>query len=267
MKCFYLTMLFLLTAVYASAQSSDATFVRIDFNQNPWNLPVSIPNRDTAPNDGWGVSWSKLDDETGSLYDTYTFDWQVSEGEIIQVVLTPSNYKSGAHDNAMVYTRDLEKEDEPFCTMLWTYQGSQLTFKAPKSMWFEKVAFETYRGWASGGLYSDEKNTNYQHVWGKDSVKVRPYYDNNGNVDYTADCWSGDSVEWSLPECTSATRFHYIDIWLLPRNTTGISNVSTSNAKAGDVLTLDGMLVRRNGKLEGLRKGVYIVDGKKRVIK
>ena len=51
-------------------------------------------------------------------------------------------------------------------------------------MWFEKVAFETYRGWASGGLYSDEINTNHQHVWGKDSVKVRNRYDNKGNIDF-----------------------------------------------------------------------------------
>lgn len=265
MKKFYFTLLLALTAVCASAQSADAIHIKFDFNQNPWNLPVSIPNRDTAPNDGWGVSWSKLEDETGNLYDTYTFDWTVSEGEIIQVVLTPSNYKSGAHDNAMVYTRDLDAEGEPKSTMLWTYQGSQLTFKAPKSLWFEKVAFETYRGWASGGLYSSEKETNGQHVWGKDSVKTRSYMD--GKIEKQMECWSGDSIEWSLPECTSATRFQYIDMWLLPRNTAGISNVRTSEAKAGDVVTLDGVVIRRQGKLEGLRKGVYIQNGKKVIVK
>ena len=89
----------------------------------------------------------------------------------------------------------------------------------------------------------------------------------DGKIEKQMECWSGDSIEWSLPECTSATRFQYIDMWLLPRNTAGISNVRTSEAKAGDVVTLDGVVVRRQGKLEGLRKGVYIQNGKKVIVK
>jgi hypothetical protein len=32
-------------------------------------------------------------------------------------------------------------------------------------------------------------------------------------------------------------------------------------------VTLDGVVVRRQGKLEGLRKGVYIQNGKKVIVK
>ena len=102
MKKVYTTLFLVLATVSASAQSPNAKYVRFDFNENPWELPVGIPNRDTAPNDGWGVNWAKLDDVTGDLPETHTFDWKVSEGEIIQLVLTPSNYKLKVRENAMV---------------------------------------------------------------------------------------------------------------------------------------------------------------------
>lgn len=270
MKKFYTTMLLVFMAMTASAQNeSDATYVRFDFNLNPWNLPVSIPNRYKVDAQGnweetWGVNWSLVDDETGCFAETHTFDWEVSEGEVIQLVLTPANYKLSDYDNAMVKTRNIDLTGEPIETMLWTRKGSTMTFKAPKSMWFFKMAFDRYRNWASGSLYSSDE-TNHQVIWGKDSLQVKT--STAGGTVTNLECWSGDSVQWSLPECTGSTFLRYIDIWLLPRNTAGITNVRISDAKAGDVLTIDGVLVRRNGKLEGLRKGVYIVDGKKVVVK
>ena len=257
MKKFFTSMLFAFVAIAASAQSPNATYIRIDFNLNPWNLPVSIPNRDKDPNGGWGINWALVDDETGCFEDTHTFDWPVSEGETIQMVLTPSNWKLTDYMNAMVKTHNLDMTDEPVETMLWMRRGSTMTFKAPKSMWFEKMAFDKYRNWANGSLYSSEV-TNNQTVWGKDSVKVR-----NG-----LDCWSGDSVEWSLPECTGNSFLRYIDVWLLPRDgSSGISTVKAKDALQGNVYTVDGVLLRRNGKLEGLRKGIYIIDGRKYVVK
>ena len=153
MKKFFTSMLFAFVAISASAQSPNATYVRIDFNQNPWNLPVSIPNRDKPGGSG---NWSLVEDETGCFENTHTFEWPVSEGEIIQMVLTPSNWKLTNYMNAMVKTHNLEMADEPIETMLWMRRGSTMTFKAPKDMWFEKMAFEKYRNWASGGLYSGE---------------------------------------------------------------------------------------------------------------
>lgn len=266
MRKFYATIFFALMTLTASAQSADAVYVRVDFNLNPWNLPVSIPNRDTAPNNGWGVSWSLVEDVTGCFTDTHVFDWDVN-GEKILLTLTPANYKLTDYDNALVKTHNLDITEEPIETMLWMRRGSTLSFKAPESMWFEKIAFNKYRNWANGSLYSSEL-TNYETIWGKDSVKVRETV--SGGQTYRLDCWSGDSVEWSLPECTGNTFLRYIDIWLLPRKTTGINELK-ANSRSVSVSTLDGVLLRRErnheNAFEGLRKGIYIVNGKKYVVK
>ena len=263
MKKLYAMVAMLFVTLAVSAQSKDSIRVRMDFNENPWNLPVSIPNYDL----GEKVNWSKVDDETGCLFDEYTFTWPVGTGNI-QVVLTPANPKlQGFHENIMVKAHDLNETGEPIRTMLWFYAGSQLTFKAPEGLWFAKVAIDTYRSWASGGLYSGDATDN-QHVWGKDSVQVRYTYDKNGKLLYTQDCWTGDSVEWSLPENTGSTRLKYIDFWLLYRKgySAGISQLD-ADAKSGDVYSFDGVLLRRDGQLNALPKGVYIVNRRKVVVK
>ena len=254
MKKIYTTILLAFVAVCMYAQSPDATYVRMSFNDNPWNLPVSAIQ-----------GWSKYADENGILPETHTFIIKVND-EDLKMILTPSNYMLDEYENCMVRGDAVgEGNDGVIKTMLFTRTGSTMTFVAPPSMWMEKVAFKTYRRWSSGGLYSSEKETNGLHVWGKDSVKVR-YYMESG-VEKSYPCWDGDSVQWSLPECSSQTYLHWIDFWLLPRETAGITNLRTTDAKNGNILTLDGILVRRNGKLEGLRKGVYIKDGKKIVVK
>ena len=50
---------------------------------------------------------------------------------------------------------------------------------------------------------------------------------------------------------------------------TGITNVlSADNAETdGKVYTIDGRLVRTDGSLEGLARGIYIKDGKKYVVR
>lgn len=51
-------------------------------------------------------------------------------------------------------------------------------------------------------------------------------------------------------------------------NTTDIDEVNTDTFEVADVYTLSGLLVRKQATtLEGLPKGIYIVDGKKKVVK
>ena len=45
MKKIYTTLAMMFIAITASAQT-DSIRVRIDFNETPWGLPVSLPNRD-----------------------------------------------------------------------------------------------------------------------------------------------------------------------------------------------------------------------------
>ena len=50
--------------------------------------------------------------------------------------------------------------------------------------------------------------------------------------------------------------------------TTGIEDVKTLAGKTFDVYSIDGMLVRKNAtNLNGLAKGVYVVNGKKYIAK
>jgi hypothetical protein len=48
---------------------------------------------------------------------------------------------------------------------------------------------------------------------------------------------------------------------------TTIHHVDADVDKAASVYTLDGRLVRTNGSLDNLPKGVYIINGKKHVLK
>jgi len=252
MKKFYTMVALAFSAITAAAQSPDAVYVQMNFNENPWGLPVSAMK-----------GWSNYADENGVFAADQTFTVDVN-GEQLKMVLTPSNYKLTDYDNALVRGEDPDDGDK-VKTILMTRTGSKMTFIAPPSMWMEKVAFETYRRWSSGSLYSDEKNTNNQHVWGKDSVKTREGFNwvDGKQIPTTFECWIGDSVEWSLPACTGQTYLHWIDFWLLPRNGAAGITEARSNTNAGNVHTLNGVLLRRNGKVEGLRKGIYIVNGKK----
>lgn len=254
MKKIYAMMLCGLIAVAAHAQQ-DSVYVRMSFNENPWNLPVSEMK-----------GWANYADENGVLKTTHTFSVDVN-GEPLNVVLTPSDLDETDYYNAMVRGEDL---DGVVKTVLMARTGSTFTFQAPPSMWMAKVAFETYRRWSSGSLYSGDA-TNNQHVWGKDSVKTRIY--KNGALEEEYECWHGDSVEWGLPVCTGQTYLHYIDFWLLPRGgEAGISEVE-QRAAAGrvSVVALNGMVLRRDrprrDALNGLRPGLYIVDGRKVVVK
>ena len=246
MKKLYTSIVMVLTTMTASAQqTTDSTYVRMSFNDNPWNMPTSEMK-----------GWSQYSDVNGCLTDTHTFVLDVN-GEELKVVLTPSNYKLTDYDNCMVRGEDPDDGDK-VKTILMARQGSQFTFQAPASMWFAKVAFETYRRWSSGSLYSSDATKN-QHVWGKDSLKTR--YTTTGGQQYELECWSGDSIEWSLPECTGQTYLHYIDFWLLPREgvQTGIDE------RAAATLPRDNQLFDLQGRrLTAVQKrGIYIAGGKK----
>ena len=246
-----LTLLMMCWAISAAAQN-DSIKVRMDFNANPWNLPTSEMR-------GWG----NYADENGCLPKTTNFDIDVN-GETLRMVLTPSDLDETDYDNCMVKGEDYD-DGNKVKTILFTRIGSTMKFIAPASLWMAKVSFNIYRRWSSGGLYSGP-TTNNEQVWGKDSVKVREY---PGGV--TVQCWSGDSVEWSLPACTGQTYLHHIDFWLLPRQSASVQEVNAEEAATVDVVTAEGIVVRKNAprkqSLKGLRKGLYIVNKKKYTVK
>ena len=101
MKKLYATMVMAFAAMTASAQqTTDSTFVRMSFNDNPWNLPTSEMK-----------GWSQYNDEKGCLSDTHTFSLDVN-GEELKVILTPSNYKLTDWENCMVRGEDPDDGDK-----------------------------------------------------------------------------------------------------------------------------------------------------------
>lgn len=244
MKKIYATLAGLMMAATAGAQS-DSIYVRMSFNDNPWQLPVSAMR-----------GWANYDDENGVLKDTHTFVVDVN-GEQLKAILTPSDLDETDYYNAMVRGEDFN-DGNIVKTVLMTRTGSTLTFQAPESMWMAKVAFETYRRWSSGGLYSGDATGN-QHVWGKDSLKTRSYM--NGSVEVEYECWHGDSINWGLPACTGQTYLHYIDFWLLPRSgATAITEIVNGKPVNSECYDMQGRRLKATP-----RRGVYIAGGKKMV--
>lgn len=252
------TSLCTMIALTASAEN-DSIKVRLDFNENPWNMA-------TCPyftKDNGNKSWSQpsYTPEASRLTKTTVFDIPAC-GDKISISVTPSDPDETDYDNAMVRDENYNNNDIVE-TYLYMYTGSTMTLKAPKGYRMAKVAFDTYRSWASGGLYSGEATDN-QHVWGPDSVQTR-YYE-VGGVEYSYPCWSGDAFEWSLPATTSATRLRYIDFWLLPADAASVDAL-VEEKRLVNVIQPNGVIVRRSIRkedaLEGLPKGTYIIDDRK----
>lgn len=248
-------------ALTASAES-DSIYVRMDFNENPWGMATCPYFTKDNGKKSWGQP--SYEPEEARLATTTVFELPAC-GDKVTMTVTPSDLDETDYDNALV--RDENYDNSETETFLYMYIGSTMTFKAPKGYRMAKVAFNTYRSWASGGLYTGEA-TGGLHVWGPDSTKIRTY--ELGGVQYSYDCWSGDAYEWSLPAVTSATRLRYIDFWFLPADENAVSFV-TEQKKKVNVVRPDGMVVRRGMRLEdaiaNLPKGIYIIDDKKYIIK
>lgn len=48
---------------------------------------------------------------------------------------------------------------------------------------------------------------------------------------------------------------------------THIQSAEATDSACGDIYTLDGRLMRRNATLQGLPKGIYLMNGKKVAVK
>jgi len=246
-----------MVSLCASAEN-DSIKVRMDFNENPWNMATCS----YFVKDNGKKSWSypSYEPEASRLTKTTVFTVPAC-GDVVTVTVTPSDLDETDYDNAMVRDENYNNNDIVE-TYLYAYTGSVISLKAPKGYYMAKVAFDTYRTWACGSLYSSDL-TNNQHVWGPDSVKTRISTASGHETELP--CWSGDSVEWSLPAVTSCTRLRYIDFWFLPLNGTTSISATEEEKKASNPVRIDGTIF--NNKESELPKGVYIIDGKKKLVK
>lgn len=248
-----LSLLALGAMLCASAfAQKDTVYVRMDFNANPWNLPTASIIK------GWStVDWDNA--PAGSIFSTTTeFPIAVGEGTL-KMTLSPSDLDETDYENVYVNgpNYDIDMNGSVMENYLFTYTGSKMTFTAPEDYSMSRVAFETYRTWASGGL-SMNPVTNL-HTWGPDSAKVvTQVY--QGQT-YTYEAWSGDSIEWSLPACTSSTRLRYIDFWLIPTSEAAITTIDNDDNREERLYSIDGKLMPADAAPQ---KGLYIINGRKR---
>jgi hypothetical protein len=142
-----------------------------------------------------------------------------------------------------------------------------MRFKSPEGYQFGKMVFYTFHSgnFLVGDVYEEEhtyynviKDAEDKHdlkFWTPDSPKKNPY---------GLDTWEGDAKNIHFIYQYFSSHFMKIDIRLVPDGSSGISNLQATKRESNTMTTLDGRTVNKS---EGLRKGVYIVDGKKVVVK
>lgn len=269
MKKFYSTLLLTCLSLTAFAQEqNDTTYVMFDFNLNPWNYPVSTAEK------GWGPDF---DDLTGAILEARDFTWPITEGSDKLITITVDvdldetvNNRvpilcRRTNVNAGITTYDGQ---DSIMTMLFTYQGTTMRFKAPEGYQFGKMVFYNYR--SSNFLVGDEYDENKVDadgnvVYGSDGKpeKVKfwtPASPKKNSYDYNI--WEGDAKNILFNYPYFSAHFMKIDIRLVKADATGIETV-TRPVAAQHVTTLDGRAV----KADNMDKGLYIIDGKKYVVK
>lgn len=259
MKKLYTTVLMAMMAVMAMAQeANDTTYVMFDFNQNPWNLPLTTQMK------GWGPNY---EDETGALFVDKDFTWPISAGSDKLVTITvyavdldeyskPAVYASVDNDGdgqAAGYTGDK-------INVLFTNPGTSMRFLAPEGYKFGKMVFYNFHtpNFLVGDEYEEEfeyemNNSTFKHklkVWTPTSPKKNTYEYN---------IWEGDDKNVLFNYIYFTAHFMKIDIRLVPDGSTGISEVANSQMTANSqCYDLQG---RRLNNVP--RKGLYINNGHK----
>ena len=269
MKKIYSTLLLACICLTAFAEEKkDTTYVMLNFTDNPWNYAV------TEVTEGWQPSFSDID-SPGSLLEETDFSWPIQEGSSnkIKITLYPTDwmetYKAPVLGRVEP-TNDAEASSLGITTdkmiVLYTLTGTTLRFQAPTGYEFGKIVFYCFRSpnFMIGDCYEEKFEYQYNgntfkqplKVWNPNSPKTNPY-----NVQ----TWEGDvtNIHFNYPYYNA--HFVKIDMRLVPTNgSAGISNLQATKNESNTMTTLDGRIVNKS---EGLRKGVYIVDGKKVVVK
>ena len=280
MKKIFTMALMAIAAMTATAQeSSSDVLVTLDFDQNPWNHTV----RKYSDKDAWGgtqvapkggYDYYLLD---GSILTDKDFSWPMPAAsgstEKIKVTLYAvdldeynnvsvfGNYSLNAAEAAALFV------EEGYHNILFTRPGTTMRFEAPTGFSFKKIVFRCHSMpniLTGNGEYDEEYEYTYDNnnfkttrkFWTPESPKV---YNAGGGLNYPQ--WEGDAkdVRFIYPYFTAY--FVKIDMTLTPDGASAITDVKTAGDQQGQAITLDG---RRAGKLQ---KGIYIVDGKKHVVK
>lgn len=272
MKKIYTTILFALMAMASFAQeTNDTVYVMMDFNQNPWNYPI----REITS--GWTPNYKDWD-APGAILKATDFSWPVSTGSTENIKVTLNAVDLDEYEKVSVYANyelnDAEASQlgiNPGKTnMLYTQPGSTMRFEAPAGYKFGKLLFYNYRN--ANFLVGDEYEEEYSYVynettftqklkvWTPASPKVKEYPEQ----DLKYSMWEGDekNILFNYPYFSAI--FVKIDIRLVKDGSSGISVQTADKTNNNKVISLDGRAINGANRLN---KGVYIVNGKKYVVK
>lgn len=265
MKKIYTTLLLVLVSLTAFAEEqNDTTYVMFDFNQNPWNYPLTTTMK------GWGPDYT---DETGAIFEDKDFTWPVAEGSDKLVTVTVYHVDLDEFPKPAVYAlvdNDNDSKTAGYTDekirILFTNPGTTMRFKAPEGYKFGKMVFYNFHNsnFMVGDDYDEVHSYDFEGATFTQKLKFWTPTVPKKNA-YGYDIWDGDATNilFSYPYFTA--HFMKIDIRLVPDGTTGIETVDNrlSAVRSQKVTALDGRTVKQGS----LRKGIYVVDGKKRVVK
>lgn len=265
MKKIYTTLLLALVALTASAQN-DTTYVMLDFNQNPWDYPVRTVTK------GWAPDYTDWD-SPGAILADKDFSCPIASGSSEKVKVTLTAVDLDEYNKVSVYAACELNEAEVsslgvnvgMVNMLYTQPGTTMRFEAPTGYKFGKLVFYNYR--TSNFIVGDEYDEEHSYVYNNNTFtnKLRfwtpasPHKNTYGNQ-----MWDGDekNILFNNPDFSAV--FVKVDIRLVPDGSSGINNLQATKKETATMTTLDGRTVNKS---ESMRKGVYIVDGKKVVVK
>ena len=271
MRKFYATVCLAMMAMTSFAQEqNDTTYVMMDFTQNPWGYQVREITK------GWTPDYTDWDAPGAILNDT-DFSWPVSEGSAEKVKVTLYAVDLDEYDRVSVYAsyelNDAEAAqlgiNAGVTKMLYTQPGTTMRFEAPTGYKFGKIVFYNYRN--ANFLVGDEFDEEYPYeyngstftqkwkVWTPASPKFKEYPEQNLRYDM----WEGDEKNILLNYPNFSAIFVKIDIRLVPDGSANITELKQDDSDS-QIYTLDGRSV---SKSEALRKGLYVGNGKKYVVK
>lgn len=269
MKKIYFTLLLACMSLSAFAQEkSDTTYVMLDFNQNIWNHPVGTVTK------GWSPDY-KDHEAAGAILEETDFSWPLTEGSSEKIKVTLYIDLDEIQQDKVPYYASYDLDEGDAATlgilagntkMLYTVTGASMRFEAPAGYQFGKMVFYTYRN--SNILVGDEYNEEHEYQYNgetfKHDLKVwTPASPQKNSFGYNI--WEGDAKNILFNYPYFSVVFVKVDIRLVPDNTSAIKEVSpqASDLQHQPSYTLDGRVV----KSESVSKGIYIIDGKKRVVK
>ena len=266
MRKFYATVCLAMMAMTSFAQTqNDTTYVMMDFTLNPWGYPVREVTK------GWAPDYKDWD-APGAILENTDFSWPVSEGSAEKVKVTLNAVDLDEYEKVSVYAsyelNDAEAAqlgiNAGLTKMLYTNNGTTMRFEAPQGYKFAKMVFYNYRN--ANFLVGDEYEEAFEYVYNDETFKQNlkvwtPDSPKKNQYDY--DIWEGDekNVLFNYPYFNAV--FVKIDIRLVSDGSANITELKKDDSES-QIYTLDGRTVNKS---EALRKGLYVGNGKKYVVK